>query len=155
MRAVCSRLLAVAALAAMYTAHSAPVEVGSFSELNLAVGSGARAIEITAPEIVFDHQLEVRRSRTALLIESTIGATLSGGHQTRLFFLNNGSKLSLRGVDLLDGAAWRCLNCVSFPSAVLVGHGGAVFVSGGSELALLGPRVQQPGRSKGRCNLRD
>ena len=138
-------LLAVVALATMHAADSAPVSVGSFSELNLAVSSGVRAIDIAAPNITFDHQLLIES--TALLIESTVGATLSGGNQTRLIFLQNGSKLSLRGVNLVGGVSGRCFNCMS--------HGGAVFVSGGSELSLLGPRVQQSGQSKGRCNLRD
>ena len=94
-------ILAVVALATMHDTDSAPVSVGSFSELNLAVSSGVRAIEIAAPKIMFDHQLLIEN--TALLIESTVGATLSGGNQTRLFFLQNGSKLSLRGVDLVGG----------------------------------------------------
>ena len=133
MSASCSRgLLAIVALAMVHDADSALVSVGSFSELNLAVSSGVRAIEIAAPKIMFDHQLLIEN--TALLIESKVGATLSGGNQTRLFVLQNGSKLSLLGVDLVDGAPGRYLNCVS--------HGGAVFVSGGSELPLLGPRVQ-------------
>ena len=50
--------------------------VGSFSELELSVGSGARAIEITAPKVMFDHQLEVRHTGTPLHIASGIGATL-------------------------------------------------------------------------------
>ena len=82
----------------MRNVDSAPVGVRSFPELNLAVDSGARNIEISAPETVFDHQVEVRSTKKALLIESTIGATLSGGYQTRLFFLQNGSALSLRRV---------------------------------------------------------
>ena len=118
-------LLAAAALATMRGAVSKPVlGVGSFAELNLAVGSGARAVEITAREIVFEHQLEVWRARTALLIESSIGATLSGGYRTRHFFLHNGSKLSLRGVDLVHGVAkGTCSECRT--------HGGAIFVSVG------------------------
>ena len=118
-------LLAIVALAMMHDADSAPVSVASFSELNLAVSSGVRAIEIAAPKIMFDHQLLIEN--TALLIKSTLGTTLSGGNQTRLFFLQNGSKLSLCGVDLVGGGVpGRCLNCTS--------HGGAVLVSGGSEL---------------------
>ena len=124
-------LLVVVALATMHAADSAPVSVGSFSELNLAVSSGVRAIEIAAPSIMFDHQLLIES--TALLIESTVGATFSSGNQTRLFFLQNGSKLSLRGVNLVGGVSGRCFNCMS--------HGGAVFVSGGSELRLYSARV--------------
>ena len=121
MAAGCSwGLLAIVALATMHGADSKPVSVGSFSELNLAVRSGARAIEIAAPKITFDHQLLIEN--TTLLIESTAGATLSGGNQMRLFFLQNGSKLSLRGVDLVGGSTVLFLNCMS--------HGGAVFVSG-------------------------
>ena len=132
MGASCSRgLLAIVALAMIHDADSAPVGVGSFSELNLAVISGVRAIEIAAPKIMFDHQLLIEN--TALLIESTIDATLSDGNRTRLFDLQNGSKLILRGVDLVDGAPGRYLNCVS--------HGGAVFVSGGSELRLYSAHV--------------
>ena len=75
------RLLTLAAFATMHNAGSAPVGVGSFPELNLAVGYGASSDEITAPDIVVDHQLEVRRTRTTdMLIASTIGATLSGGN---------------------------------------------------------------------------
>ena len=129
-------LLAVAALAAMCGAVGTPVlGVGSFAELNLAVVSGARAVEITAREVVFDHQLEVWRARTPLLIKSSIGATLSGGYQTRLFFLQNGSKLSLRGVGLVDGVAFGtdCSECRP--------HGGAILMSVGSELRLHSTRV--------------
>ena len=127
-------LLVVTALATMhYCAASAPLAVGSFSELDLAVGSGLSS-EITWPEILFDHQLEVRQARTALVIESTIGAILSGGYQTRLFFLQNGSKLSLRGVDLRGGVATGdCSNCSP--------HGGAILMSTGSELRLLSTRM--------------
>jgi len=128
-------LLAVG-LADIRNADSAPVDVGLFSELNLVVdSSGAtETVNITSPEIVFDHQLEVWRARTLLLIESRIGSTLSGGNQTRLFFLRNGTKLSLRGVNLAGGVANR--NCSECPS-----HGGAVIVSDGSELGLHSARV--------------
>ena len=80
-------LFAVVALAKMHAADSAPVSVGSFLELNLAVSSGVRAIEIAAPSIMFDHQLLIESK--VLLIESTAGTTFSGGNQTRLFFLQN------------------------------------------------------------------
>ena len=132
-------LFLLAALAT--TRNTVAVSVGSFSELKLSVGSGTRAIEITAPEILFDHQLEVRHTGTVLQIASGIGATLSGGHQgrlffrhqTRLFFLHNGSKLSLRGVDLVGGvASGTCLECP---------FGGAIFVSVGGELTLRSARV--------------
>ena len=113
---------------------AAPVDIGSFSELNLTVGAGARVIEITSPEIVFDHQLEVRHARPALLIESAIGATLSGGNRTRLFFLHIGSALSLRGVNLIGGVA----SGTSSDPRLL---GGAIFVSAGSELHLHSARV--------------
>ena len=121
-------LFLVAALA-MTPRNTVAVSVGSFSELELSVGSGDRAIEITAPNVLFDYQLEVRQTGTPLHIASGIGATLSGGgHQTRLFFLHNGSKLSLRGVDLVGGvASGTCLECP---------HGGAIFLSVGSELTL-------------------
>ena len=72
-------VLAVTA-AIMRNVDSAPVGVRSFPELLLAVDSGARNIAIAAPETVFDHQVEVRSTETALLIESTIGAALSGGY---------------------------------------------------------------------------
>ena len=127
----CSRaLLSVAALTTLCTTENAPVGVGSFPELLLAVGSGARAVEITNPEIVFDHQLEVWPSKTVFVIESTIGARLSGGNHTRLFFLQNRSKLSLRGVDLVHGVA-----------SAHSPHGGAIFMSAGSELQLYSARV--------------
>ena len=126
----CSRaLLVVAALATMRITDSEPVGVGSFSELSLAVASGARAIEIAPPEIVFDHSLEVR---TALLIKSAaIGATLSGGDRTRLFFLQNGSKLSLHGVNLVAGSVLG-----SCDWSVCLHQGGAIFMNPGSELRL-------------------
>ena len=117
-------LLAVAALTVM---HADSIPVGSFQELNLAIGSVVKAIEITAPEIVFDHQLQVWHAK----IESTIGATMSGGYHTRLFFLQNGSKLSLRGVNLVGGVA--SANCSTHcPHAM----GGAIVVSVGGELRL-------------------
>ena len=124
----CSRaLLAVAALATMRNTDSEPVGVGSFSELSLAIASGARAIKIASPEIVFDHSLEVR---TSLLITSaTIGNNLSGGNRTRLFFLQNGSKLSLCGVNLVAGSALG--NC---DWSVCLHQGGAIFMNPGSEL---------------------
>ena len=83
------------AIAALATAH-ASVGVDSFLELNLfnlAIESGSQSsnpmstVKITVPEIVFDHQLEIQRA--VLCIESGIGATLSGGYQTRLFFLRH------------------------------------------------------------------
>ena len=94
-------LVAITAFVTICNTDSAPVGVSSFIELDLAVASGAPAIEITASEIVFENELYVRHAE--MLIESTIGATLSGGHQTRLFFLENGTKLSLRGVRLETG----------------------------------------------------
>jgi hypothetical protein len=99
----------------MHNAGSAPVGVGSFPELNLAVGYGASSDEITAPDIVVDHQLEVRRTRTTdMLIASTIGATLSGGNQTRLLFLQKGSALCLCGINLVGGvASGDCSKCPS------------------------------------------
>ena len=125
-------VLAVTA-AIMHNADSAPVGVRSFPELLLAVDSGARNIAIAAPETVFDHQVEVRFTEKALLIESTIGATLFGRYQTRLFFLQNGSALSLRGVNLVGGvASGNCSECA---------QGGAIFVSAGSELRLRSVRV--------------
>ena len=127
-------LLAVATATTHNAGSAAPVDIGSFSELNLTVGAGARVIEITSPEIVFDHQLEVRHARPALLIESAIGATLSGGNRTRLFFLHIGSALSLRGVNLIGGVA----SGTSSDPRLL---GGAIFVSAGSELHLHSARV--------------
>ena len=123
-------LVAAAALATVCNAGSAPVvHVGSFPELQMAVSSGAPAIEITARKIVFDQQLYVPSAETALLIESTIDATLSGGDETRLFFLQNGSKLSLRGVRLERGVARAsCTGCFAY--------GGAIYVSSGGELRL-------------------
>ena len=128
-------LLAVVALATTRNIDSLSVGmVGSFPELKLAIGSGTpTTIEITSPEIVFDHQLDFRSAGSALLIESTIYATLSGGNRTRLFSLHNCSKLSLRGVVLANGlasgrvASGQCSEC---------SNGGAIFVATGSALCL-------------------
>ena len=111
----------------MCNSLSAPVSVGSFSELDLAVSSGARAIEVAAPTVVFDHQLLIEN--TVLHIESMIDATLSGGYQTRLFFLRDGSQLSICGIGLLGGIARG--NSSECPP-----HGGAIFVSAGCKLTL-------------------
>ena len=90
-------IVAIAALATIRNTDSAPVGAGSFPEFKLAVASGAPTIELTAPGIVFDHQLIVQHAGAPLLIQSLIGTTLSGGKKTRLFLLQNGSKL--RGVN--------------------------------------------------------
>ena len=124
-------LVAVAALAAAHNIGGVPVGVVSFTELRLAVESGTPSIEITVPEIVFDHQLVVLHEKTALTIESTIGATLSGGHKTRLFILQSGSKLSLRGIELANGMAQQRFD----------GQGGAILASAGSELRLHSVRL--------------
>ena len=123
-------LVAITAFVTICSTDSTPVGVGSFTGLDLAVASGVPAIEITASEIVFENELYVRHAE--MLIESTIGATLSGGHQTRLFFLENGTKLSLRGVRLENGRASRCAGDLPECRA----DGGVFFVSAGSELRL-------------------
>ena len=123
----------VAALATIRNTDSALVGAGSFTELNLAVASGAPIIELTSPAITFDHQLTVRHAGAPLLIQSLIGTTLSGGQKTRLFLLQNGSMLSLRGVRLESGIADDCSEC--FP------YGGAIFVSVGSKLQMHSVRL--------------
>ena len=124
-----SVLVAFAALATARGVDSPPVVVDSFPELQLAVDSaGTSAIEITAPQIVFARHLNVRQAGTALLIKSTIGATLSGAHQNRIFVVQNGSKLSLRGVRLECGMASE--------DSEEAPHGGAIFLSAGSEVHL-------------------
>ena len=126
-------IVAIAALATIRNTDSAPVGAGSFTELNLAVASGAPTIELTVPAIVVDHQLTVRHEGARLLIQSQIGATLSGGKKTRLFLLQNGSMLSLRGVRLASGKASDCSEC--FP------YGGAIFASVGSKLQMHSVRL--------------
>ena len=123
----------VAALATIRNTDSALVGAGSFTELNLAVASGAPIIELTAPAIAFGHQLTVRHAGAPLLIQSLIGTTLSGEKKTRLFLLQNGSMLSLRGVRLASGKASDCSEC--FP------YGGAIFVSAGSKLQMHSVRL--------------
>ena len=114
-------LVTVIALATIRS--TAPLGIGSFGRLVEAVGDGVRSIEIIAPEIVFDYQLEVW---DPLLIKSTIGAKLSGNLKTRLFYLHNGSKLSLHGVRIDSGMfGVRRDKC-----------GGAIFADAGSELYL-------------------
>ena len=124
----------VVTLATMGNAHR--IHVDSFTELNLAVASGAPIIEIIAQEIVFDHQLTVQVLRAPLLIESSIGATLSGGDQTRLFVLQNGTSLSLRGVRLESGMARSDESGAPSPAECPPDHGGAIFASEGSVLHL-------------------
>ena len=127
-RAARRALAVVAAFASMYNTDGAPAE--NFIALNAAVSSGVATIETTAPEIVFHHQIYVR---DVTLIESSIGTTLSGAHKTRLFLLQNGSKLSLRGVRLENGMADG--NCAD-SRVDCSPRGGAIFVGMGSELNL-------------------
>ena len=120
-------LAAVAALATARNIGGLPVDVRSFIHLNQAVESGARSIEITVPEILFIHPLAVLQGKTVLHIESKIGATLSGGHRTRLFVLHRNSTLSLRGVELAHGTVHVLQNDCC---------GGAILARDGSELRL-------------------
>ena len=96
--------------------------VSSFDELSLAVERGISPINIAVAEIVFPRQLHVNEG-TTLFIGSSMAPILSGNQITRLFFLHNESKLSLRGVTLAHG---HCSEC----------NGGAVFLSYRSMLLL-------------------
>jgi hypothetical protein len=96
--------------------------VSSFSQLDQAVNIGKSFISVEASELVFPHQLQVHE-RAEVSIESTHRATLSGGDETRLFFLHNQSKLTLRCLNLVHGRSEG-----SF--------GGAAFVNYGAELVL-------------------
>ena len=129
-------LVAITAFVTICSTDSAPVGVGSFIKLDMAVASGAPAIEITAPKIVFEYHLHVRHAK--MLIESAIGGTLPGRYQTSLFFLENGTKLSLHGVRLENGVARGCaggfFECRT--------DGGAVFVRAGSEVRLTDRRFE-------------
>ena len=88
-------------------------------------------------EIQFQHQLDVREGASVSIKSADRSRmTLSGQRFTRLFFLRNGSKMSLRDLDLVRGAVTTdpdgvdCYDC-----------GGAIFVSPGSELLLVSVRV--------------
>lgn len=124
-------LVTVIALATIRS--TAPLGIGSFGRLVEAVGDGVRSIEIIAPEIVFVYQLNVW---DPLLIKSTIGAKLSGNLNTRLFYLHNGSKLSLHGVRIDGGIYDARRDSGSCPECEDIIYGGAIFADAGSELYL-------------------
>ena len=111
-------------------AGAADVTASSFSALEKAVAADddATIISIVVPEIRFAHQLDVR---STLTIESTMAATLSGGNNsTRLFLINNHSKLSLRGLNLAHGheAGQHFGDGSSFGGAIFVSHAGALIL---------------------------
>lgn len=86
-------------------------------------------ISIASPAIRFHNQLDVSKG-AAVTVESTVGSTLDGNGEIRLFYLHNSSVLSLRGVNLVRG---RCSgrDC----------RGGAIFVAHESELILSSVRL--------------
>ena len=108
---------------------SLATNVSSFSELEdqmewdfcMAVNC-SKELLITSAELVFSQQLNLT-DVFDLSIQSRIGTILSGEDATRLFYLQNDSRLSLRGVHLARG---RCQG----------GWGGAIFVSPGGVLTL-------------------
>ena len=104
---------------------SGAANASSFLELNEAVNSGTSDITITGIAVLFPREIDVVAD---LSIESLIGATLSGGNQTRLFAVRNGSTLCLADINLADGLCARC-------------HGGAILVRSGSQLLLRAVRI--------------
>ena len=116
----CLLLVAIAALGVLHTTATGTA-VSSFSDLQQAVNGGISVLSINASQIVFPLFLELHENAD-LSIRSEVLATLSGGSSTRLFVLRK-SKLSLRGLQLVDGC---CLGC----------FGGAIFVGPGSALTL-------------------
>ena len=105
------------------------VNASTFEELNQAA-SGRATVSITTSDVVFPHQLDVL-AHAVVTVQSTIGATLSGGNQNRLFSIQNRSRLSLHGLNLEDAS------CSGFGLC----SGGALYVDQWCEVRLTAVRI--------------